>query len=331
MKKSILVIFTGLVILSLLAPLWVFKDLLFPYVTSKAFYFRILIELALPFYVYLVISSPQLRPKLKQPLNLLLLIFLAINIITTFTGINAERSFWGNFERMGGTYYLIHLVLLYFYVLLIGQLECKWLTRFLQLFLVASTFVALNGLFGKLGWGTVVPDPSLPDRVSSTLGNPIYVGSYLIIPLFISLFLAFEEESIGWRIIYYLVALLNLAGIFLSGTRGALVGLIAGIFVAAVVYLAKTTHKKLKIYGFGVVAVFVIAAGLLFVYSNHLPQGSLIRRLFHLQDSNTEARIIQWGVALKGYKDFPILGVGPENYYYIGNKYFNPAIYQYDR
>src|ERR1035438_10246762 len=70
------VIFFVLVCLSLLAPLWVFKDLLFPYVTSKAFYFRICLELALPFYVYLLLVRPELRPKWKrQYLNWLMLAF----------------------------------------------------------------------------------------------------------------------------------------------------------------------------------------------------------------------------------------------------------------
>ena len=330
-NKIIIFVFFTLVSLSLLAPLWVFKDLLFPYVTSKAFYFRILIELALPFYVFLLITRPNLRPNLKQPLNVALLAFLAINVITTFTGINVQRSFWGNFERMGGTYYLMHLVMLYFYVMLIGQLEGKWLKRFLQLFLIVTSFVALNGVFGKLGWGTVVPDPSLPDRISSTLGNPIYVGSYLMIPLFVALFLGFEEEKWGWKIWYGLVALLQLVGIFLSGTRGALVGLLAGMFLGAVVYIFLMPQKRIRAYGLALVGIVAVISIATFFYSNRLPQGSVIRRLFTLEDSNTKARIIQWGVALRGYKDFPLLGVGPENYYYIGNKYFNPAIYQYDR
>src|SRR6185369_16632465 len=65
--------------------------------------------------------------------------------------------------------------------------------------------------------------------------------------------------------------------------------------------------------------------------SNKLPQGSDLTRLFQLRDSNTSARLVQWGVALRGFKDHPLFGVGPENYYIIANKYYNPAIYQFDR
>ena len=81
MKKFAAWTFFILTCLSLLAPLWVFKDLLFPYVTSKALYFRICVLAALPFYLYLLGSRPELRPKWrKHPLNWLMLVFLLLNL-----------------------------------------------------------------------------------------------------------------------------------------------------------------------------------------------------------------------------------------------------------
>jgi O-antigen ligase/tetratricopeptide (TPR) repeat protein len=331
MQKFIKNIFFVLVCLSLLAPLWVFKDLLFPYVTSKAFYFRIVIELALPFYVYLLLSSPKLRPKFKNnPINCLILVFLVLNLVSAFTGVSVVRSLWGNFERMGGVFYLANLTLLYFYVLCLGQMGGAYLKNFLNVFLAAALVITVNGIFGKLGWPVLVLDPSLPARVSSTLGNPIYLGSYLIVPLFVALFLGKQSENkiIEWS--YYFCALLFLIGVLLSGTRGAMVGLVVGGFSAAVVYLFFTPKRNIKIYGGVLALLFVAAYALLSVFNSHLPANSDLKRLFSLKDSNTEARVIQWGVALKGYKDYPLFGVGPENYYSIANKYYNPAIAQYD-
>jgi tetratricopeptide (TPR) repeat protein len=140
-----------------------------------------------------------------------------------------------------------------------------------------------------------------------------------------------QAESRGLRIWYFVLAFLFFWSGFLSGTRGALVGFLAGSFIAAVVYLVLVTNKKIKIYGFTAVGVLVVIAGLLFFYSSHLPAGSTVQRLFKLKDSNTEARLLQWKVALKGYKERPIFGVGPENYYSIANKYYDPEIYKYDR
>ena len=55
--KWVVVVFALLAGLALLTPFWVFKDLLFPYITSKAYFLRITVELALPFYVYLVLRT----------------------------------------------------------------------------------------------------------------------------------------------------------------------------------------------------------------------------------------------------------------------------------
>jgi O-antigen ligase len=325
------VIFFVLVCLSLLTPLWVFKDLLFPYVTSKAFYFRICLELALPFYVYLLLVRPELRPKWKrQYLNWLMLAFLLLNLISALWGNVPTRSLWGNFERMGGVYYIAHLTLLYFYALCLAQMGGNYFKRFLQFFLAAAMLVTINGIFGKLGLPTFVLDPSLPARVSSTLGNPIYVGSFLIVPLFLSLFFGAQAEAAWQKYGYYFSAFLFLVGIGLSGTRGASVGLIVGIFLAAVVYVALNPSRRLKLYGAGAIVLFVAIFGILFAFSNKLPSGEF-QRLFYLNDTNTSARLVQWGVALKGYKEHPWFGVGPENYYIIANKYYNPAIFKFDR
>ena len=329
-SKAAAIIFFILACLSLLAPLFVFKDLLFPYVTSKAFYFRIVMELALPLYVYLLLVRPELRPKWRRHyLNWAMVAFMVLNFVSAFAGTGLTRSLWGNFERMGGAYYISHLTLFYFYALMLGQMGGNYLKRFLQALLTVAMVVTVNGIFGKLGLPTLVQDPSLPGRVSSTLGNPIYVGSYLVIPIFIAIFFASQAEEQWKKWLYYISSFLFLVGVWLSGTRGALVGLIVGVFVASLVYLFFTASRRLRLYGFLGVGVFALVCGLLYTFSYKLPQNSDFQRLFKLKDSNTSARIIQWGVALKGYKDHPLFGVGPENYYIISNKYYNPAIFQF--
>ena len=331
MKKIAQWIFFVLVMLSLTASWWVFRDLLFPYVTSKAFFFRICLELALPFYVYLLVADKSLRPSLKNPLHILVAVFWLWNLFTSFTGIGPVRSLWGNFERMGGTFYLLHLVLLYFYVVALGQMSGKFFQLSLKVFLWISAVVAVNGVFGWLGMPILIQDPSLPVRVSSTLGNPIYLGNFIIIPMFLSWFFALQAEGRAGKIGWGFLGLVFLLAGYLSGTRGAAVGILAGSFISFILYLFLSQSRKIKIYGFAAVAALLVIAGLLFANSNHLPQGSTLQRLFKLKDSNTSARIIQWQVALSGFKDRPFLGTGPEDYYLVANYYHNPEIAKYDR
>jgi hypothetical protein len=60
------------------------------------------LEIGLFFYVYLVLVRKELRPNLKNPLNIFILVFLVINFLSAIFGVNVTRSIWGNFERMAG-------------------------------------------------------------------------------------------------------------------------------------------------------------------------------------------------------------------------------------
>jgi hypothetical protein len=207
------------------------------------------------------------------------------------------------FERMGGAYYIAHLIALYFYVQLLGQASAKLLKWFLQSFIFIAVLVTLNGMSGWLGGPTLIQDPSLPVRVSSTFGNPIYFPSYLIIPLFLSAYFAVQEQSLVKRLMYWAAVVLMLLGVYSSGTRGALIGLIVGLIAAAIVYLALTKNHKVKIYGFIFMGALVILVGAFYANHDKLPRGSTLYRLANLRDSNTEARLIQWKMAMQGFTD----------------------------
>jgi O-antigen ligase len=145
------------------------------------------------------------------------------------------------------------------------------------------------------------------------------------------LFFILQSEKKYQKVFFGLCALVQLLAIYQSGTRGAVVGLILGGFISSVLYLFFTKNKKLKFYGSIVVGVIVLVSGLLYLNSDKLPTGSTLKRVFQLNDTNTQARLVQWKTALSGFKDRPFLGTGPENYYIVSNKYFNPEIYNYDR
>jgi len=323
-------LFCLLVVVTLLTPFWVFKDLLFPYITSKAYFLRILVEITLPLYIYFILAYKNYRPSFKNPLTLAVVAFLVLNTISAIFGVNPLRSFWGNFERMGGVFYLAHLTLLYFYVLLLGQMSQQYMKAFLLSVISIGGLASVYGILVKLsGNHFLMNDPSYP-RISATFGNPIFFASFLIIPMFLTVYYMLGEEIRWKKWMYGVIAALELYCILLSGTRGAIVGLAIGLFVSAIIFVVRNPQKKLRVWGGAALVGFLLVLGLAFSFHNSFPQGSMLRRVFNLRDTNSEARLIQWGVALKGYKDAPILGVGPEDYYVVSNKYYNPEIYKYD-
>lgn len=329
MKKIAFWFLFAATVLSFLTPFWVSRDLLFPFITSKAFYLRILVELGLPFFLYLILADPTLRPSYKNPLHISVVLFLLFNLVSAFAGIDPHKAIWGNFERMGGVFYIAHLVLLYFYVVVLSKAGDKWLKYLCLANVVIASLLSVYGILEVLGMPPWVPDPSLPGRVSATLGNPIFLPSYLIPILFLTLFWGFRKKAFV-RAAYFFAAGLQLIAIYLSATRGATLGLLAGGVIAGLAILYLAPRGRMKTWGSVAAALALWIFILLYANSSRLPQGSFARRIFELKDSNTQARLIQWQTALKGFRDYPLFGVGPENYYVLANKYFNPDIYNYD-
>jgi hypothetical protein len=93
-------------------------NLLFPYITGKAIFFRALIQLSALLLIIFLVSNKQYVPKKNDYLFYSsILLFLGITLINIFS-IRPYISFWGNAERMEGVWGLFHF-LLWFWVLYI--------------------------------------------------------------------------------------------------------------------------------------------------------------------------------------------------------------------
>ena len=86
---------------ALITPLLLSSKFFFPYISSKTFYFRLIIEIAFGLYLWIVFKNASFRPKWSW-IERALVIYVAIVFVTSLIGINFYRSFWGNVERGEG-------------------------------------------------------------------------------------------------------------------------------------------------------------------------------------------------------------------------------------
>src|ERR1700743_1382500 len=93
-------------------PLYVANDLFFPFITGKAFAFRILVEFALGAYVVLALVEPKYRPRFSWTF-VLYGAFVTWMLIADLFGGNPAKALWSNFERMEGWVTLIHAFALF--------------------------------------------------------------------------------------------------------------------------------------------------------------------------------------------------------------------------
>ena len=311
----------------------------FPYIVGKNFAFRILVEIMLSAYLVLVAIDPAYRPKITKKSYLLgaLAVFIGIITLAAIFGANPEKSFWSNFERMEGVVTYLHLFV--YFVIASTVLSVRGMWRpYLNLHLFAGVIM---GIYGVLQWAgdlTIVQDGM---RVNGTLGNAAYLGTYALLNIFLAAFFLARESftTTGEKVrvgIYGAIIVLQIFVLYHTATRGAMLGLIVGVaLVAILVALFEQDHKTLRTGAMGVLlASLLLVGGFIAVHNAQFVKNSPVLERFgsiSLTEQTTKSRFMLWGMAYQGFKEHPILGWGMENFNYVFNKYYNPQMYSQEQ
>jgi len=358
-RAFLYVIWAGLFLL-LFMPLIVSTDTIFPFIVGKAIYSRIVIALVFGLWAILAFRNEDFRPP-RSRLIILLGIYLFISLSAGIFGVSFQRSLWSTFERMQGIVDLAHWVALLIVLASVIRTKSSWVFL-LNANMGISLLVALIGLGQSTGAESIPFYRYLQaeGRIGVTLGNPAFVATYLMLNAVIATGLLLrsfwsdenlqpvsqarkrrrsrrqEQEKkvdiklIFWRSFWIIVVSMNLWVMTLTGTRGAVIGLIAGIGVFAMGYVLIGNQKILKRSLLMLVAIVVLMGVLLIglrdsaivrgVASNNI----LVERMTDLrpeQDPFT-SRLFALTVGYKSILERPIVGWGPENYIVPYGRYY---------
>ena len=309
---------------TLLLPLGFTSWTLYPSHFGKTVLFQIVVSALLAMGAWHVLFREKkiLKPQL---VDWLLLGFIAMSLVSAFLGDNLNRSFWGDQTRAQGIFTWIHFAGFYF-------LLRQFITRREHWWRIVKIVVGVGVISSLLAWfGSYIPviGYTIPaGRLAGIIGNAIFFANYLTIPLFFSFFgfWYFYEKGI-WRWLWIASGLVIFSAFIGSGTRGPLIGLAAGLVVMAVLLIATSRSKRLKI---GLVGIFIfcialVSTGFLFPGARHIfPQP--VRYIFAISPhiSTAQTRLMAWKIAFDAWKERPILGHGPETFQQSFDRHYNP-------
>jgi len=320
----------GGLFLSLIIPFIVSGSLYFPFITGKGFFFRILIEVLFFLWVILVLRDRSYIPK-KSPIFLSVSAFTLVIFLADIFGVNREVSIWSNFERMDGFVLLIHVYLFFVILISVFKTEKIW-KNFFSVSVIASVFMCLYCL---LQIGGLIKINQGGARVDGTFGNSIYLAVYMLFSFFISIYLIYKNKLKSWKIFYGVAALLQLVIIYFTATRGAVVGLVGGVILSAIVFSFLSKDRRLKKISFGVIVGVVTVVGLLFIFRGNsvISENPVLGRLtsISLEDKTTLSRLLIWNMAWQGFLERPILGYGQGNFNIIFDSKYNPVLHDQEK
>lgn len=313
-------------------PFIVADTLFFPFITGKNFYFRAVVEIILALWLILIALEPSYRPKRSWVLLSVIAFTFAMGI-ATIVSFDPVKAFWSNFERMEGYITTLHLAA---YFLVVGSMITtqKMWSYFWHTSLGASILLSLYGIFQFLGKATIGSIGG--DRVDSLFGNPIYFAGYLLFHIFITAFycVRYWEKGIGVRLLYLATILLNTLVMFLTLTRGAVIGLVGGVLTVGVVHLLFGSKRVRKI-GIGIFVVLILIVGIFISVkdSTTVQENPVLARIasISLEENTVQARFMVWGMAWEGFKDRPLFGWGQDGYINVFNKHYDPNMYNQEQ
>ncbi|GMU73911.1 MAG: hypothetical protein AMXMBFR44_1100 [Candidatus Campbellbacteria bacterium] len=337
MKKNLEWGILGTLFLVPFIPFLVTGSMYFPFITGKAFAFRILVGIGLALWCALLFFDRSYVPK-KSPMLWAVLAFFGVVAVADIFGANFERSLWSNFERMEGLVTFLYLCAFFLVSSTVLTRKNLW-SAFWNTSIAASVVMAFYALAQAFG----VSDPSQAGvRVDGTMGNAIYLAVYMLFHMFLTLWFLYRKHSSKGPAVFYITALiLQFAALYNTGTRGTMLGLLGGLGLTALLIAWRGgAHPRLRKISLGVILALValVAVFTAFKDSSFVQERPILSRFANISiyTDSGEARFILWnGVALPGFYERPILGWGQDNFIVVFGKYYDPRMYQqepwYDR
>jgi O-antigen ligase len=281
-------------------------DLFFPYIFGKNMLFRLLVLASL--FCFTCAKQESIKIDLNK-IELSFLAYIIILFLASCLGIAPYLSFFSNIERFNG---LENQIYLFLYIYLLSRLlnQIQWWEIIFANLVFVSLLINLDTLIKH---GT-----DIATGYGSLFGSKNYLAGFNFSVFMISVFLYLSHREKMWAKASLAVGTLAVLVALITFTRAPLLGfaLAFGLWLICFGY-PSWRHKKWLLQT--ILAVSLIGIRLIWQFSDNL-----------LQIHNLRSRLDMWQISLQGLQEFPLLGVGPENFGYLFDKY-HPGQYALQR
>jgi len=338
----------------LCVPFVVYFQVFYPYTVPKALWVQTLNWIILGIYLCGIILNKELYARYKPKLNFifyLYVIYILIYLISSIFGDDFNFSFFGEFQRMNGIYWHIHTLIFLFILSACSNINKFFYNLFSFLFfigLIVSIFYILE--YYKI-FSFDMPGYSDQGRAVFTIGNPGFVGLYLMLIFFIGLglfkvnfvnipFLLLRLDKIKYLYKYYIyyfyvsiTMFLLLYATILTASRSVIPGLLSGIimYFFLLLFSSRNQISQRKLINLICVIIFIFTSLVLLFFVLGVFD-TLIDRFVNILNNQRESgdmglssRLSNVDVSIKAFFERPLFGYGMNNFLIPYNKFVIPS------
>lgn len=255
----------------------------------------------------------------KNPWNTGLLLLFAWSLLV---GIINKEPFSASASVGLLMYFLFSVYLQNYYC---SEEKIEILLKKLVFFSIGSAFIAIaekvtSIFYDTIWWGNIFGIPTAiasrdSYRVYSTFGNPNVAGAWFAAMILVCLY--FYNRSKGYRkFAFGIITCLFASILFLTGSRGAAIGLILGIASFGIF-----NKEKRNLWFIALIFAFISIS--MFIYPQLAPQAHTISTsVIHDVSDSASSRELIWLSSLNMFKLKPLTGWGLLGVYFV-----DPSIY----
>ncbi len=316
-------------VLTLFIPLVVTKNLFggsnFPYTFPKALLFQSLTETMFVCWIILMLTNKSFRPKWKHPIVASATVFVILLSFTQIFSQDTHTSFWAIQNSMNGLFAYWHY---HVWFIVLSSTFTNWKTWkvFFTASAIATSIVCINGF--------IEMSSNNGNRIISSLGNPLFLSSYLFVQFFISLILMAKEQNKTYKLLFALLSFTTLVTLYFTGSRSSLVAIVPTALVGLIVLNKNLSSKIKQLFSSNKKIILTLVAGSLIVLTVSVTwvnsgsgktwsEENLSPRIHRILTSAWKDRTELWTIALVGSSKHPLVGFGLENFSIPFNQQFD--------
>lgn len=238
-------------------------------------------------------------------------VFLFFCFISIFWSVDRFSAFYGSIDRGFGFlnwFYLFLFFLFFIFDLAFFNDHKIKIKKILNIITLSASVVSVYAIFQFIGLDFFAwAEPAhISKRAFSFLGQPNFLGSFLLLSIPMSLYLFINENKFFIRIVYLLSFLVQILSLIFSGSRGAWLGF---LFVLILCVFVLFYRRKRKFF-YSSLAVVIFVLSILFFGNNFFSQR--FQSSFDFGSGSSAARAWLYPKVFQAFVEKP-WGYGLEN------------------